>query len=347
MFAQAGQAAAQADAADARAAEAAQLVRAAGKAGHEAQAALTAAAATLAAHDAQRREAQCAVQAIDGQLLQQQRGQLEEHARQLNAAEKTWTELARQLQALAQGQARAAQLAQAAHTENTALAAAAAQTALLEARLAQAEKSLKGAEAACAASVEQLRANLQDEQPCPVCGALEHPYSHADHALQAMLASLQDEVLACRTQARGNLERLATHKAALAATAREQAQTDAELAALPPAIDSLNAQWQPHADTLELPPENERADWFTRQLAANAAGLQALAQQETALRQAGTRREQAQAAHELAASDHARCTGAVADAQARLAQLQAQQAGNADKGELARAALDTLLAQLD
>ena len=350
LFAQAGQAAAQADAADASMAESRQQLRQAFDATQAAQAALASAAAALAAREAERREALAAVQAIDGQALQEQRGQLEDHARQLNAAEKTWTELARLQQALAHWQARAAQLAQAAQTENTAWAAEAAQTPLLEARLAQAEKSLKGAEAACAASVEQLRANLQDEQPCPVCGALEHPYSHADHTpppLRAMLASLQDEVLACRTQARGNLERLATHKAALAATAREQAQTDAELAALPPAIDSLLAQWQPHADTLQLPPENQRADWFARQLAANAAGLQALAQQEAALRQAGARREQAQAAHELASSEHARCASTVADAQARLAQLQAQQAGNADKGETARAVLDGLLAQLD
>ncbi|OEZ86061.1 nuclease SbcCD subunit C [Janthinobacterium sp. HH106] len=347
LFAQAGQAAAQADAADASMAESRQQLRQASDATQAAQAALASAAAVLTARDVERRAALAAVQAIDGQGLQDQRGQLETHARTLTSAEKTWSELARQQQALAHWQARAAQLAQAAQTENMALAAEAAQTALLEARLAQAEKSLKGAEAACAASVEQLRANLQDGQPCPVCGALEHPYSHADHALQAMLASLQDEVLACRAQARGNLERLATHKAALAATAREQAQTEAELAALPPAIDSLLAQWQPHADTLELPPANERADWFARQLAANAAGLQALAQQETALRQAGVRREQAQAAHELASSEHARCTSTVAETQARLAQLQAQQAGNADKGETARAALDALLAQLD
>ncbi|WP_426057388.1 AAA family ATPase [Janthinobacterium sp. PSPC2-1] len=347
LFAQAGQAAAQADAADASMAESARQVRQASDATLAAQAALASAAAALAMREAERREATAAVQAIDGLALQEQRGQLEAHARILTSAEKTWSELARQQQALAHWQARAAQLAQAAQTESMALAAEAAQTPLLEARLAQAEKSLKGAEAACAASVEQLRATLQDEQPCPVCGALEHPYSHADHALQAMLASLHDEVLACRTQARGNVERLATHKAALAAHMHEQAQTAEELSALPPIIDSLNAQWQPHADTLQLPQEEQRADWFTQQLAANAAGLQALAQQETALRQASARREQAQAAYELASNEHARCTSSVADAQARLAQLQAQQAGNADKGETARAALDDLLAQLD
>ena len=350
LFAQAGQAAVQADAADASMAESARQVRQALDATQAAQAALASAAAALGVRDAQRREATAAVQAIDGQALQEQRGQLEAHARILTSAEKTWSELARQQQALAHWQARAAQLAQAAQTESTALAAEAAQTAPLEARLAQAEKSLKGAEAACAASVEQLRATLQDEQPCPVCGALEHPYTHADHSnhpLQAMLASLQDEVLDCRTQARGNLERLATHRAALAAHMHEQAQTAEELSALPSIIDSLNAQWLPQADTLQLPHAKQRADWFTQQLAANAAGLQALAQQEAALRQASTLREQAQAAYELASNEHARCTSSVADAQARLAQLQAQQAGNADKGETARATLDGLLAQLD
>lgn len=347
LFAQAGQAAAQADAADASVAASAQQVRQAGESAQAAQAALASAAAVLAARESERHAAAAAVQAIDGQRLQEQRGQLEAHARTLTSAEKTWSELARQQQALAHWQARSAQLEQAAQTESAALAVEAAQTALLEAGLAQAEKSLKGAEAACAASVEQLRANLQEDQPCPVCGALEHPYSHADDALQAMLASLQDQVLACRAQARGNVERLAAHKAALAAHVREQARTAEELAALPSVIDSLNAQWQPHADSLQLPQEAQRADWFTQQLAENAAGLQALAQQEAALRLASIAREQAQATHELASGEHARCTSSVADAQARLAQLQAQQAANTDKGETARAALDGLLAQLD
>nr|BFE96446.1 hypothetical protein GCM10020185_69820 [Pseudomonas brassicacearum subsp. brassicacearum] len=35
-------------------------------------------------------------------------------------------------------------------------------------------------------SVEQLRAQLQDEQPCPVCGSIEHPY----HQPEALLENL-------------------------------------------------------------------------------------------------------------------------------------------------------------
>jgi len=162
-----------------------------------------------------------------------------------------------------------------------------------------------------------------------------------------MLASLQDGVRNCRAQVRGNMEQLAAHKAALAALQREQAAATQELAALPPAIDSLSAQWHAQSAGLDVPAPAERSAWFGEQIAANDAGLQALAQQEHALRQAGIRRDRAQAAYEQSAREQTRLTALVADAQARLAQLQAQQAAASDKGEAARASLDALLGQLD
>jgi exonuclease SbcC len=45
------------------------------------------------------------------------------------------------------------------------------------------------AEAACAASVESLRQSLEDDTPCPVCGALDHPYRHHDDSLQTCCAN--------------------------------------------------------------------------------------------------------------------------------------------------------------
>ncbi|WP_247841912.1 AAA family ATPase [Pseudomonas sp. MWU12-3103b] len=36
------------------------------------------------------------------------------------------------------------------------------------------------------ASVEELRAQLQDDQPCPVCGSNEHPYHHPEALLQSL-----------------------------------------------------------------------------------------------------------------------------------------------------------------
>ncbi|STQ92877.1 Nuclease sbcCD subunit C [Janthinobacterium lividum] len=88
LFVQAGQAAAQADAADASMAASARQVCQALDTTQAAQAALASAAAALALRDAERREALAAVQAIDGQGLQEQRGQLEAHARILSSAEK-------------------------------------------------------------------------------------------------------------------------------------------------------------------------------------------------------------------------------------------------------------------
>ena len=36
------------------------------------------------------------------------------------------------------------------------------------------------------ASVEELRAQLQDDQPCPVCGSNEHPYHQPEALLQSL-----------------------------------------------------------------------------------------------------------------------------------------------------------------
>ncbi|MCC7219324.1 MAG: AAA family ATPase, partial [Candidatus Contendobacter sp.] len=61
------------------------------------------------------------------------------------------------------------------------------------ARLEQAEKALKTAEAACARNVETLRENLETGSPCPVCGAMDHPYASGDAPSRALLAEFKRE----------------------------------------------------------------------------------------------------------------------------------------------------------
>ena len=350
LLQQAGQHAAQADALDASLAQARLAARQAADEAGSVQAALAQAASALEEREQQRAAALAALQALGGEQLQQQREQLESQARVLNAAGKSWTELARHQQQLRQWQDVASQLTQSAQQESDALAAHAAQTAGLEAALAQAEKALAGAQAACSASVEQLRANLADDAPCPVCGALEHPYSNAETALHAMLASLQDGVLSCRAQLRSHGDQLALHKAALASLAREQATAQAELTGLPPVLAGLEQQWQQHAENGSLPglPEPAlRAAWLADQLDANTARLQALSQQLATLRQAGAVRDQAQNAYDEASAQHVRLAGQHGEVQAQLLQCQARQAAAAERQETARQSLDEVLSQLN
>jgi len=347
LLQQAGQHAAQADALDTSLAQAKLTARQAADDAASLQATLAKAASELAQREQQRASALAALQALDGVQLEQRREQLENQARQLAAAEKSWTELAHHQQQLGQWQNVAAQLAQSMQEESAAQATQAAQTAGLEAALAQAEKALAGAQAACSASVEQLRANLAENEPCPVCGALEHPYSQAETALHAMLASLQDGVLSCRAQLRSHGDQLALHKAALASLAREQAMAQAELTRLPPLVAGLEQQWKEHGALPGLPEPALRPAWLADQLAANTASLQALSQQLAALRQAGVTRDQAQSAYDEASAHHARLGLLHNEAQAQLLQCQSRQAAAAERQETARQALNQVLSQLN
>eukprot|EP01132_Coremiostelium_polycephalum_P021373 gene21373-25381_t len=61
-----------------------------------------------------------------------------------------------------------------------------AELAVAEQTLTVTKQLLERQRLARSASVEELRGQLQDEQPCPVCGSVEHPY----HQPEAMLQSL-------------------------------------------------------------------------------------------------------------------------------------------------------------
>ncbi len=318
-------------------------------AGRDAQAAsaLTQAIERLDALEAHRRMAMAALEAFDAEAIGAERRQLEARREGLAAAERTWLDLAAAHEALA-GIVR--------DSERAASAAASAEQSLLEARaaapalesaMAQAERSLSAAELACAADVEQLRANLADDDPCPVCGALDHPYAHQDATLKAMLAGLRSEVDACRTRVRENGALQATHHAALstaqerlAALAQDRTDIDARIAGLATAWD---------ADPLakEAPGETDRTDWFGAQRTLARDALDALALREQAWRAAAAARDAAQRDVDNAQAVLATLRKNAESEREAAARLQ-NELKTLDTGqEAARKQLGTMLAELD
>ncbi|MDC8758481.1 AAA family ATPase [Janthinobacterium fluminis] len=347
LFVQAGQAAAQADTV-AQALAAAQRAAKAGTDDEAASAAnLRAAALNAAELETQRQRAGAALAAIDGDALQAQRRHIEQRRAALAGAEKIWTELAgkQARDALLREQAGQLQLAKAA--AETALAREQARAEALMAAFSQAERSLKGAEAACAASVKTLRATLEDDAPCPVCGALEHPYRGDDDALHAMLASLQAEVARCRRDAEENIAHQASQRTVKAGCIEQLGALKDERRALAETLGAIAPAWAAQADTLQLPADAEPAGWLGAQAQAAQAELQALERQEQTLRHALAARDQAQRACDQAAGEQARLTAAAAAAQSRLAQQRADVAAQDDKRLALALQLGALLDELD
>ncbi|GGU56035.1 nuclease SbcCD subunit C [Pseudomonas laurentiana] len=66
------------------------------------------------------------------------------------------------------------------------------------------------------ASVEELRAQLQDDQPCPVCGSQEHPYHHPEALLQSLGRHDLDEETSAQRVVDGLKEKLDELRAKLA-----------------------------------------------------------------------------------------------------------------------------------
>jgi len=297
--------------------------------------------------EAQRRTAMAALQAFDTDAIGAERQQLEARRERLAAAERTWLDLSG---------ARATLAGIAQESERVAGTAAAAERSLLEARavaptldatMAQAERSLSAAELACAANVEQLRANLAVDDPCPVCGSLDHPYAHQDATLKAMLDSLRAEVDACRARVRDNGALQANHGAALAAAQERMASLARERTVISSRIAALDTSWEGDPLAVEAPVEPERVEWFGAQRTNLRSAFDALAAREQAWRTAAAARDAAQREVDGAQAVLARLRQdaetqreAALRLQNELKTLVAGQAANSTQ-------LDALLAELD
>ena len=113
------------------------------------------------------------------------------------------------------------------------------------ARFEEARHSLDLSEAAGSEAAEHLRLKLQEGQPCPVCGATEHPVTDVDRLL--------------RDRATTDQKRVAELESKLSASRTARARAEAQLAAANVALQGISRRKTTHEGELQTARENWRA----------------------------------------------------------------------------------------
>lgn len=160
------------------------------------------------------------------------------------------------------------------------------------------------------ASVEELREQLQDDQPCPVCGSHEHPYHQPEALLQSLGRHDENEeatALKAVDSLKEKLTELRGEVGGLIAQQKEYLQQQEHLAtqqqALQPSLDA-----HPLAASMLNQEPAKRSAWLEQQLGQLSQSIAQDEQRQSALlnlqQNAGRLQQQLQAAQE--ASQQAR-----------------------------------------
>ncbi|MGY1881364.1 AAA family ATPase [Pseudomonas reactans] len=160
------------------------------------------------------------------------------------------------------------------------------------------------------ASVEELREQLQDDQPCPVCGSHEHPYHQPEALLQSLGRHDENEEATAQKAVDSLKEKLTELRGevgGLIAQQKEYLQQQEHLAtqqqALQPSLDA-----HPLAASMLNQEPAKRSAWLEQQLGQLSQSIAQDEQRQSALlnlqQNAGRLQQQLQAAQE--ASQQAR-----------------------------------------
>lgn len=296
-----------------------------------------------------RRTTQQQLAEFDTAARQSRKQQAETRRDLLSAAGQQWRELSCNLSAQRDLNAEAGVLHDTIRQSESALSALQEQLPQAATMLVQAERSLKIAEAACAENVESLRAALIDDEPCPVCGAPDHPYRSDSPQFHMVLGSLQAEVTRCRLVVLQHQQQQTMQQTRLSGSRRQLEIMMGQLIRLDQAIQLQQSAWQSHVLAGELADvgPDERAAWIAGQHQSVCTQLKLIGDEEGAQQQAAISRDQAQLEYDCAVQRHAGCKDAATAGQALLAQAHSDSAALTDKHADTVQRLDQMLEDLD
>ena len=167
---------------------------------------------------------------------------------------------------------------------------------LLERELQTADESLNLAIFAASENADSMRGALQPDMPCPVCGAVEHPYAAHTPAMDAVLKGLQDLVAAKRKALRDQERKVTVAQATKVSSEASIAQAEVTLTQLEIALAKLNAEWRSHAlhAQIDVVRASDRSQWFTERQDDTRKNIEMLTEQEALYRDANKRKDSAQ-----------------------------------------------------
>ncbi|WP_053268913.1 AAA family ATPase [Pseudomonas chlororaphis] len=179
-----------------------------------------------------------------------------------------------------------------------------AELTIAEQTLTVTQQLLERQRLARSASVEELREQLQDDQPCPVCGSHEHPYHQPEALLQSLGRHDESEEANARKavdELKEKLAELRSQVGGLIAQQKEFLQQQEQLAsqqqALAPSIEA-----HPLSAALLDQDAGKRDAWLNQQLSQLNQSIQQDEQRQGALlklqKDAGRLQQQLQAAVE-------------------------------------------------
>lgn len=154
------------------------------------------------------------------------------------------------------------------------------------------------AKLAASESAEALRTSLQVDQPCPVCGALEHPYTEHSVQTDAVLKVLKDNLDGCQNALMLLFETIAARTSDRNHAQNQLVQLEKDFAEMVRAKTENQELWSSLAITAEVSAiaDDARSPWFVEQHGRLKMALAQLKQQEDGYREATKQKDDAQGA---------------------------------------------------